>query len=328
MRATMKNLPLFPVGSLVLGLCWLTAGAQEQVSSESAAIEPDVDPEIALVEESTEDLEGLDDEEVEFLTADLNQDGWLSGIEVGPWRAYDADRDGEITELEFMAGRARDRLSLEQGNVTQEDIDLFIEFDSTLSGYLSGTDIDRANAGTYDSDFDGRVTRDEFFRGRERDRAEAAARAAQAAEERRRENERRRAAGEAIDAPSWGEPLEPRKGFMIGWVTTADGEPLPEFTIEIVAFDVGTETLVLRKDREPQMIGRYKAKDGYYEVRLPDGSFGFVASVILDGPNGPTKYPLVEEGPIEDHLDYVEVNRSSEGVVKNLVWEYSLDDLP
>lgn len=324
----MKNLSLFPVGSLVWGMLCLNISAQDQASSESALFESEVDTEVAEAESVMEGIEGLNAEEAEFFLADLNQDGWLSGIEVGPWRAYDADWNGEITELEFMAGRARDRLSLEEGLVTQEDIDLFTEYDSTLSGYLSGTDLDRAGAGTYDTDFDGRVTRDEFFSGRERDRAEAAARAVQAAEERRLENERRRAAGEAIDAPSWGEPLEPRKGFMIGWVTTADGEPLPDFTIEIVAYDVGAETLVMKKDREPHMIGRYKAKDGYYEVRLPDGSFGFVASVILEGPNGPTKYPLVEEGPLEDHLDYVEVDRSSGGVVKNLVWEYTLDDLP
>jgi hypothetical protein len=45
-------------------------------------------------------------------------------------------------------------------------------------------------------------------------------------------------------------------------VTTADGDPLPDFTIEIVAYDVGNESLVIRKDREPQMIGRFKAMDG------------------------------------------------------------------
>ena len=115
---------------------------------------------------------------------------------------------------------------------------------------------------------------------------------------------------------------------MIGWVMTAGGDPLPDFTIEVVAFDVGTESLAMRSDREPQMIGRVKAKDGYYEVRLPDGSFGFVASVILEGPDGPRKFPLQTEGFDQNPLDYVEINRSTEGVVKNLIWEYSLDDLP
>jgi len=320
----MKNLPLFPVGSIVLGLLSATVAAQEQEMTEPDALES----EAAVVLPLTDALEGAELEETFFQKADLNQDGWLSGIEVGPYRAYDADWNGEITELEFLAGRARDRLNVEEGFVTQEDIDLFIEFDSTLSGYLSGTDIERADASGYDRDFDGRITREEFFAGRDRDRAEAAARAAREAQARQIENERRRAAGEAIDAPSWGDTLEPRKGFMIGWVTSADGEPLPEFTIEVVAYDAGTDTLVIKKDREPQMIGRYKAKDGYYEVRLPDGSFGFVASVILEGPNGPTRYPLIAEGPVESHLDYVEIDRSSEGVVKNLIWEYSLDDLP
>lgn len=324
----MKNLSLFPVGSLALGLLCLNVSAQDQEGSETVTLESEVDVEAAETEEEIEALADVDSEQVEFLMADVNQDGWLSGIEVGLWRAYDADRDGEITELEFMAGRARDRLSVQEGTVTQEDIDLFIEFDATLSGYLSGTEIDQAGASGYDLDFDGRVTRDEFFSGRDRDRVEAAALAALVAEARRMENDRRRAQGQAVDAPAWGGPLEPRKGFMVGWVTTADGEPLPDFTIEIVAYDVGTDTLVMKMDQEPQMIGRYKAKDGYYEVRLPDGSFGFVASVILEGPNGPTKYPLVSEGPAVDHLDYVEVDRSSGGVVKNLIWEYSLDDLP
>ena len=229
--------------------------------SETVTLESAVDGEVVVAAAVAGDLEDVDSEQVEFLMADVNQDGWLSGIEVGLWRAYDADRDGEITELEFMAGRARDRLSVQEGTVTQEDIDLFAEFDATLSGYLSGTEIELAGAGGYDLDFDGRVTRDEFFRGRERDRAEAAAQAAMAREARRLENDRRRAAGEAVDAPAWGEPLEPRKGFMVGWVTTADGDPLPEFTIEIVAYDVGTDTLVMKMDQEPQMIGRYKAQE-------------------------------------------------------------------
>ncbi|MEZ5276582.1 MAG: hypothetical protein R3F07_09400 [Opitutaceae bacterium] len=324
----MKCLPLFPVGSLVLGLLLSQAHAQDDRTAQTVSRPPATALEEGGAPVAAETAEPVESEETLFAQADLNLDGWLSGIEVGPYRGYDADRDGEITELEFMAGRARDRLRIEEGHLTQADIELFAGYDSTFSGYLSGTDISRAGAGAYDLDFDGRVTRDEFFAGRERDRREAAEREARLAEERRRENDRRRAAGEAIEAPTWGKPLVPRKGFMIGWVTSADGEPLPEFTIEVLAYDVGTESLVVKLEGEPQMVGRFKAKDGYYEVRLPDGSFGFVASVILDGPQGPMKYPLRAEGPVESQLDYVEINRSSEGVVKNLVWDHSLDDLP
>jgi hypothetical protein len=322
----MKCFPLFPVGSFILGLLVLPASGQDD------PIAPPADSETATGEAenliaSEGAVEGVTEANV-FKLADLNQDGWLSGTEVGPYRAYDADGDGEVTELEFMAGRSRDRIEVAEGLITTEDIERFAAFDSTSSGYLSGTDIIRASAGGYDADFDGRVTRIEYFQGRDRDRRRAAELEARLAEQRRRENERRRNAGEAVDAPAWGEVLTPRKGFMIGWVTTIDGEPLPEFTIEIAAYDVAEDSIVMKMEGEPEMIGRFKARDGYYEVRLPDGSFGFVASVILEGPDGPTKYPLRGEGRVLSQLDYVEIDRSSEGVVKNLVWEYSLDDLP
>jgi len=323
----MKRLPVIPVGSITLALSLPISWAQDDAVSEPATPEAQIVTEMPL-EGAGEEGDATDSEESLFLQADRNQDGWLSGVEVGLYRAYDADRDGEITELEFLAGRARDRLSIEEGRIVPDDIERFNSYDSTLSGYLSGTDITAAGAGNYDADFDGRVTRDEYFSGRERDRWQAAEREARLAEERRLENERKRAAGLAVEAPAWGEPLRPRKGFMIGWVMTADGDPLPDFTIEVVAFDVGLESLVMRTDSEPHMIGRFKAKDGYYEVRLPDGSFGFVASVILEGPDGPTKFPLKTEGFDKSQLDYVEINRSTEGVVKNLIWEYSLEDLP
>lgn len=323
----MKCLPFVPVGSITLALSLSNAWAQGDAVFEPATSETQTVLEMP-VEGTGEEGSTIESDDSLFLQADRNQDGWLSGVEVGLNRAYDADRDGEVTELEFLAGRARDRLSIEEGRIVPEDIERFNSYDSTLSGYLSGTDISAAGAGNYDADFDGRVTRDEYFSGRERDRRAAAERKARLEEQRRREYDRRRAAGEAVEAPAWGEPLLPRKGFMIGWVTTADGDPLPDFTIEVVAFDVGTESLVMRTDREPQMIGRFKAKDGYYEVRLPDGSFGFVASVILEGPDGPKKFPLKTEGFDQSQLDYVEIDRSTEGVIKNLIWEYSLEDLP
>jgi len=323
----MKFLPFVPVGSIALALSLSNAWAQDDAASEPATPEAETVSEPPLA--GTGEEGGISrSEESLFLQADRNQDGWLSGVEVGLYRVYDADRDGEVTELEFMAGRARDRLGIEEGRIFPEDIERFNGYDSTLSGYLSGTDIEAAGAGNYDRDFDRRVTREEYFSGRERDRREAAEREARMADQRRRENERRRAAGEAVEAPVWGDLLLPRKGFMIGWVMTAEGEPLPDFTIEVVAYDVGTESLVMKTDREPHMIGRFKAKDGYYEVRLPDGSFGFVASVILEGPDGPKKFPLRTEYPYESQLDYVEIDRSNEGVVKNLIWEYSLEDLP
>ena len=63
-------------------------------------------------------------------------------------------------------------------------------------------------------------------------------------------------------------------------------------------------------------------------MRLSDRSSGFVASVILEGLDGPKKFPLKPKGLDESHLDYVEIDRSSKGVVKNLIWDYSLEGLP
>jgi hypothetical protein len=45
----------------------------------------------------------------QFLQLDGNEDGWLSGKEMKGLERFDANSDGEVTEKEFLAGRAADR---------------------------------------------------------------------------------------------------------------------------------------------------------------------------------------------------------------------------
>jgi hypothetical protein len=93
------------------------------------------------VESRGEGGEPDESEQSVFARVDRTQDGWLSGVEIGPYRAYDSNSDAEVTELEFLAGRASDRLSIEEGRLVPADIERFNSYDSTQSGYLSGTDI-------------------------------------------------------------------------------------------------------------------------------------------------------------------------------------------
>jgi hypothetical protein len=272
------------------------------------------------------ELLSVEDEEL-FDQLDRNEDGWLSGVELGTTRVYDLDRNGEVTRIEFLSGRASDRLQIQEGTILEEDVHFFYQMDSTQSGYLSGTDIRKAEAEGFDFDFDGRVTRAEFLAGRalERKAAEEQARRLLAAKE--AEDRRRRAANEAIDGPPLDQPLVPKKGFMIGRVLTVDRDPLPSFTIEFAGYDIVSQPLESLNGGDPNLIGRVNGKDGYYEIRLPDGSFGFVASVIIPTADGLRRFPLKEEDADHTNLDYVEVNHSNEGVIKNLIWGFSLDDL-
>ncbi|MBL4575623.1 MAG: hypothetical protein JKY51_05945 [Opitutaceae bacterium] len=277
------------------------------------------------VEEVAELLPTADEELFDQL--DGNWDGWLSGIELGTARVYDLDGNGEVTRIEFLSGRANDRLRIQEGSILEEDILFFHQMDSAQSGYLSGTDIRNAEAERFDVDFDGRVTRNEFLAGRalERKLAEEKARRLQAAKE--AEDERRRAANEAVEAPPLNQVLVSKKGFMIGRVLTVEGNPLPSFTIEFAGYDIATQSLNTLNGDEPNLIGRVKGKDGYYEIRLPEGSFGFVASVIIPMADGFRRFPLRAEDEGNSQLDYVEVTRRHEGVIKNLIWGFSLDDL-
>lgn len=254
-----------------------------------------------------------------FAERDLNRDGWLSGTEAAGIRHYDANDDGEIEQSEFLAGRADERVQLREGSVLPEDIDLFNGLDSTGSGYISGIDIERGGVAAFDADKNGRVTRQEFIAGRIELRREIEERIAAAKEAERR---RRQAAGEPEPAPPLDEVLKPKRGLMRGRVLTPDGKPVPQFTMEVVGYNVDARNPRIegRQLEEPNLIGRYVGRDGYYEIRLPEGSFGFAASITITTDAGPRKYPLRAEGERQT-IDYIEIQRTGEGVVKNMIWD-------
>lgn len=254
-----------------------------------------------------------------FSERDVNRDGWLSGTEATGIRHYDGNNDGDIDQAEFLAGRAAERVQLREGTVLPEDIDLFNALDSTGSGYISGIDIERGGVGDFDADKNGRVTRQEFIDGRIRLRREIEERIAAAKEAERR---RRQAAGEPEPAPPLDEVLTPKRGLMRGRVLTPDGKPVPQFTMEVVGYNVDPKhpRIEGRQFEEPNVIGRYVGRDGYYEIRLPEGSFGFAASITISTATGPRTFPLRAEGERQT-IDYIEVQRTGEGVVKNMIWD-------
>jgi hypothetical protein len=260
-----------------------------------------------------------DEERARFGELDLNRDGWLSGSEANGLRHYDADGNGEITLDEFLGGRAAERTLLQDGSVLPEDIDLFELLDSTGSGYISGVDIERGGVSAFDADGNGRVTRQEFYQGRAGLRRELEARAAA---EREAEARRRRAAGEPEPAPPLDKVLTPKPGLMIGRVLTPAGQPVKEFTIEFMGYDIDQRDPRIdgRGSADANLIGRVTGRDGYYEIRLPDGSFGFAASISIPGEGGPKRYPL-RNADDRQTIDYIEVRRSGNGVVKNMVWD-------
>ncbi len=254
-----------------------------------------------------------------FDQLDLNRDGWLSGSEMAGLRHYDANNDGEVDREEFLAGRAGERLLLRDGTVLPEDLDLFEALDSTASGYISGVDIGRGGVEAFDFDGNGRVTRQEFYRGRaeQRRQMELAAAAAREAELRRR-----RAAGEPDPAPPLDQPLRPKPGLMIGRVLTPEGRPVERFSIEFMGYNIDARDPRIdgRGVADPNLIGRVEGRDGYYEIRLPDGSFGFAASISIPVAGGSKRYPL-RSADERQTIDYIEVRRSGEGAIKNLVWD-------
>jgi hypothetical protein len=260
-----------------------------------------------------------------FAELDVNRDGWLSGSEAIRLRHYDANGDGEVTAEEFLAGRAAERLMLREGAVLPEDIDLFDGLDSTGSGYISGVDIERGGVAAFDVDQNGRVTRQEFYDGRARLRREIEERARLAREA---EARRRMAAGEPEPPPPLGVELKPKKGFMRGRVLTPDGKPVDRFTVEFMGFDIDKNDPRINGavSGDPNLIGRYEGRQGYYEIRLPDGSFGFAASIEIPTPQGPKRYPL-RTADDRRTIDYIEVERSNEGVVKNLVWDPTASEI-
>lgn len=260
-----------------------------------------------------------------FHERDVNQDGWLSGSEIVGISHYDVDGNAEITEDEFLGGRAGERILLREGTVLPEDIDLFDGLDSTGSGYISGVDIERGGVASFDSDGNGRVTRQEFYGGRQRLRRELEARALAAREA---ESRRRAAAGEPEPAPPLDEELKPKPGFMRGRVLTPDGKPVEQFTIEFIGYniDASDPSIVARRNEEPNLIGRVQGRDGYYEVRLPNSSFGLAASITIPTDAGPKQYPLRSEIEAKT-IDYIEVERRNEGVVKNMIWDPAVGEI-
>lgn len=260
-----------------------------------------------------------------FAERDLNKDGWLSGSETNGIHHYDTNGDMEVNQEEFLAGRAAERLLLREGTVLPEDIDLFDALDSTGSGYISGVDIERGGVLDFDVDGNGRVTRQEFYDGRARLRRDLEERALAAREAERR---RRIAAGEPEPPPPLGEELKPKRGMMRGRVLTPDGKPVQQFTIEIVGYNIDQHDPRIdgRGLADPNLIGRYTGREGYYEVRLPDGSFGFAASITIPTDGGPKRYPLRTAGERQT-IDYIEIHRSGEGVVKNMIWDPTASEI-
>lgn len=260
-----------------------------------------------------------------FMERDVNRDGWLSGTEAIGIRHYDANADGDVDQAEFLAGRASERVLLREGSVLPEDIDLFNGLDSTGSGYISGIDIERGGVSAFDTDKNGRVTRQEFIEGRIRQRREIEARIAAAKEA---ERLRRQAAGEPEPAPPLDEVLKPKRGLMRGRVLTPDGKPVPQFTMEVIGYNIDSKNPRIegRQFEEPNLIGRYVGRDGYYEIRLPEGSFGFAASITINTSAGPRSYPLRAEGERQT-IDFIEVQRTGDGVVKNLIWDPSAGEI-
>jgi hypothetical protein len=116
--------------------------------------------------------------------------------------------------------------------------------------------------------------------------------------------------------------------MMIGRVLTPEGQPVKEFTIEFVGYNIDSDDPRIdgRAIADPNLIGRVTGRDGYYEIRLPDGSFGFAASVSVPTESGPKRFPLrsVEE---RQTIDYIEVRRGGEGVVKNMIWDPSASEI-
>ncbi len=262
---------------------------------------------------------------VAFGERDVNRDGWLSGTEALGIRHYDANADGDVDETEFLAGRAAERVQLREGSVLPEDIDLFNGLDSTGSGYISGIDIERGGVGAFDIDGNGRVTRQEFIEGRIRQRREIEQRIAAAKEAERR---RRQATGEPEPAPPLDEVLKPKRGLMRGRVLTPDGKPVSQFTMEVIGYNIDARNPRIegRQFEEPNLIGRWVGREGYYEIRLPEGSFGFAASITINTDAGPRTYPLRAEGERQT-IDFIEVQRTGDGVVKNMIWDPSAGEI-
>jgi len=130
----------------------------------------------------------------------------------------------------------------------------------------------------------------------------------------------------ARPAPPLDEPLVARPGMMIGRVMTWDGRPVPRFTIEYAAYAVGSDGVRLDSELEPNVVAKIDGRDGYYEIRLPEGSYGLVSGVTLPLLEGSQTFRFWAETPGTRKLDFMEVRKGNPGVIKNFVWNLRSGD--
>lgn len=125
-------------------------------------------------------------------------------------------------------------------------------------------------------------------------------------------------------APALDATLVPRPGMMIGRVMTRDGRPVPRFTIEYAAYEAGKDGVRMSSKGEPNAVAQVEGRDGYYEIRLPEGSFGLVSGVTLPLLEGKQTFRFWAETPGLTRLDFLEIERGNPGVIKNFVWNVRL----
>jgi hypothetical protein len=114
--------------------------------------------------------------------------------------------------------------------------------------------------------------------------------------------------------------------MMIGRVMTWDGRPVPRFTIEYAAYAVGSDGVRLDSEVEPNVVAKIDGRDGYYEIRLPEGSYGLVSGVTLPLLEGSQTFRFWAETPGTRKLDFMEVRKGNPGVIKNFVWNLRSGD--